>query len=390
MNSHHSAQSSLILLGPGERLKRLSDVLQALVRGERARVETLDDHEQLLNGHGPTGRLVLDSDELPVEEIGFVRRFLKRHPEWQLALLGERTPPRESGALVHRRGTQWLPWPPTWDELEALGGPVHGGTPDGGSAPGVDAEPTGARGLEDADSPERRSGSAEALAAPLSAIAQRSRLALHALRREVGDGAADALDALEAEADRLEQLVGAPPDRVLDLRGALEELVTSALVGSSAPRYRFRPSEGDLAVCADAELLTEGLRRLLGLARACGDRGSVIELRADGRAGPEEPVALRLDFPAGPLAGEPSERLLERELLEARLAPEDAAAAAGAAELLEAAGVTWEVAGDRGDRVRVRLRVPRFRGASAAPGDEPDAADGRPGDEDVAGPFDRD
>ena len=93
----------ILLLGRGPRARRLGEVLLALarIRAEEtgrddlaaATPQDLEDLEELLSRdvQGPShGTLLLEVDTVPLEDIGFVRRFLERRPSWSLLVLGER------------------------------------------------------------------------------------------------------------------------------------------------------------------------------------------------------------------------------------------------------------------------------------------------------------
>ena len=114
-----------ILLGPGDRMSRVKSVLDAQRHDARPTneapqlgtprptlaLEPLDDLEELLRPRVGSGRVLLDIDGLPAGEIGFVRRFLKRHPAWELVLFG----PDAHGpalALLEAPRVRWLHWPP--------------------------------------------------------------------------------------------------------------------------------------------------------------------------------------------------------------------------------------------------------------------------------------
>jgi hypothetical protein len=124
---------STFLVGAGARERELGAVLSALARvrieerGEKpphASPETLADLEELLAPRPEEGFLILESGRIPGEDIGFVRRFLERHPAWRLLLIGEEAgDPRARGLLALPRA-QWVPWPPDLDQLAALLGPA--------------------------------------------------------------------------------------------------------------------------------------------------------------------------------------------------------------------------------------------------------------------------
>ncbi|HVS11641.1 MAG TPA: hypothetical protein VMS76_17355, partial [Planctomycetota bacterium] len=116
-----------ILVGPGPRLEGMAQLLAALAsrHGALARVEELADLAELLTGAPEAGHLVLDVDHLPAEDIGFLRRFLARHPGWKLVLVGQDAGRQTARSVLALPRTRWLAWPPDLDQLHELArGPV--------------------------------------------------------------------------------------------------------------------------------------------------------------------------------------------------------------------------------------------------------------------------
>jgi hypothetical protein len=90
-------------------------------RGAPMAAGTLADLEELLvTRRPPEGLLVLDSARVPDEDIGFVRRFLERHPQWRLVVLGADERDVRVRALLALPRTSFLAWPPDLAELRAL------------------------------------------------------------------------------------------------------------------------------------------------------------------------------------------------------------------------------------------------------------------------------
>lgn len=99
-----------------------------------AEVRELEDLIQLLPGRGsvvadpgtspgdahPCGRLVLDGEHLPLEDVGLVRRFLKANPGWSAVCLGLDPRGTIQRALEDLPRIGWRPWPPDLEQLRAL------------------------------------------------------------------------------------------------------------------------------------------------------------------------------------------------------------------------------------------------------------------------------
>jgi len=123
-----------LLVGSGRRPGELGAVLAALgavraqtqeSRGTGASIEPhrpsgLSDLEELLAQRPREGILILDYERVPGEDIGFVRRFLERHAEWRLIVVGEDGRDRRARGLLGLPRAQWLPWPPDLDQIASL------------------------------------------------------------------------------------------------------------------------------------------------------------------------------------------------------------------------------------------------------------------------------
>lgn len=119
-----------LLVGAGPRPKELGAVLAALgaVRAEASGAAAIEprrplglaDLEELLAQRPPEGTLILDYERVPGEDIGFVRRFLERHAEWRLVIVGEDAGDRRARSLTALPRSRWLPWPPDLDQIGAL------------------------------------------------------------------------------------------------------------------------------------------------------------------------------------------------------------------------------------------------------------------------------
>jgi len=139
-------------IGPGSRLGGLKTVLESL-RGAAGQdpaapdVQLFRDLAELPpDAGGGTGRLVLDADDLPLEDLGYVRRFLEARPDRRLVLTGDDPGRRAARTLLGREGVHFLPWPPNLEDLDRwLEAPVHTAhrhplSPTPGTTPGATPE----------------------------------------------------------------------------------------------------------------------------------------------------------------------------------------------------------------------------------------------------------
>lgn len=96
-------------------------------------MQPLEDLAELL---APTwdcsasGRLVLDADVLPREDLGLVTRFLMRAPDWELWLTGRDDTCTATRQILSLSQACWIPWPMDVEQLLALLGnpPLAGRT----------------------------------------------------------------------------------------------------------------------------------------------------------------------------------------------------------------------------------------------------------------------
>lgn len=304
-DSERRSPRSVLLVGAGRRAHEVGAVLAALssldAEGQR-RLEPLAelgvaDLEELLAQRPVEGLLILESGRVPGEDIGFVRRFLERHPGWRLLVLGETK--QESRALLALARAHWLAWPPDLEELGALlQAPVASPAP-----------PPAAR--EERATP-RKSG-----------------------RRP-----------------------GAPATGLnggVDVGALVEELLAgAALQGESVPRFQFRPGEPCL-VHLERVALLEGLGGLVELARLCAAPDGLVRAGLEPATGG---VRLTLDFPLGPLSEKDVPGLLEGSIegLDPELSEGLRAAHEGVVLLRELGGQV-ELAALEGGRVRCEVRL---------------------------------
>lgn len=101
-----------LLLGPGDRLEETLPLMQALLAASAAdapHLEQAEDLGELLCTFHGSGRLVLDSDQIPIEDVGLVRRLRVLHPELELHAFGEEVESRAARALRQVPDLRWWP-----------------------------------------------------------------------------------------------------------------------------------------------------------------------------------------------------------------------------------------------------------------------------------------
>jgi hypothetical protein len=108
-----------IWIGPGDRLRPLIHVLSGLgvlVRdigdlSETATATSADDIE-----------IVLDADEIPLEDVGYLKRFLAEGGHSRVALVGNDAGTRVVRTILALPRARWMPWPPLLDDLITMSG----------------------------------------------------------------------------------------------------------------------------------------------------------------------------------------------------------------------------------------------------------------------------
>jgi hypothetical protein len=227
---HERVEKAVLLVGAGRRAREAGAVLAALatideaVEGGAAPIP-LADLEELLGQRAREGVLILEAGAVPAEDIGFVRRFLERHPAWRLVVEGDDATEPRTRALLALPRAERLAWPPDLERPRAL-------------LPR--ARPAGSR-ASAAESPRRRASAAAARARPLRAAA-----------------AVDLGDLLEEGARRV---------RCAARHGALP--------AQPGPARSLRAERGSLLA---------GLQGLVELARVCAGRtGSCAALNGTAR-----------------------------------------------------------------------------------------------------------
>jgi hypothetical protein len=299
---------TVLLVGSGARPKELGAVLAALsgVRSEtnggvRPIVPMgLGDLEDLLAQGPGDGTLILESGRVPLEDIGFVRRFLERHSSWGLLVLGEDAHDARARSLLGLPRSQFLAWPPDLEQLAAL----------------LDRLATGAR-AEAAPRPAPRR--------------ERPRAPVRPARDD--------------------------PTGRLDLAVVIEELLASSSLGGSVARYAFRCEE-PLPLQGDEALLRGALGGLLLLANRCAGDGGAVAVVAERLASRElgtDVARVRIEFPLGPLTDGDLPDLLTSPFTGAPELTSDVAAAQRGARALEDEGTRVTLRALRPGRLRVEL-----------------------------------
>lgn len=290
-----------LLVGPGRRARETGAVLTALSaldaageRGAEALAEfALADLEELLARRSLEGLLILETAHVPVEDIGFVRRFLERQAGWRLVVVGESEQDPCARALLSLARAQWLTWPPDLGELRAL------------LPPAAARASGGERG--------QRTG----------------------MRR--------------APAGRTPAVNGG-----VELGDLLEELLAgAALRGDGTARYHFSAGRS-CRIAGAREVLLAGLQGLVELARLCAGSDGLVRATL---AGDGEGIHIQLEFPRAGLPERGLTALLEgsKEHPDPMLAAGLAAARRGA-ELLRESGAEIELAASEPGRARCEVR----------------------------------
>lgn len=113
-----------LAFGPGPQAELLEPLLNSLAGqaalGVPPRVEVWDDLDAVLGALSQRGRLVLDADRLPREDLGLVRRFLARRSGWEVVALGQEAPTGPIAQLLAHRRVQFAAWPLPVDRLAGL------------------------------------------------------------------------------------------------------------------------------------------------------------------------------------------------------------------------------------------------------------------------------
>jgi hypothetical protein len=161
------AAAGSLLVGPGSRGQDLALVLRALAEPRGVFVRAFDDVAEIASLSESSGVVLLDVDAVPVEDLGYVRRFLATRADVEIVLLGSDPRVRSARYLGAQRFTAW---PPDVEELQAL---VNAAAGHGGSTPGASVAPVFAATVvpTSVPPPRARSSAAAAPAARASAAA---------------------------------------------------------------------------------------------------------------------------------------------------------------------------------------------------------------------------
>jgi hypothetical protein len=318
-SEENAARSRPVLLaGAGSRPTELAAVLATLagLRADGAesapashRPHGLEDLEELLSMRPAEGTLILDCERVPAEDIGFVRRFLERRPEWRLVVLGDEASDRRARGLLALPRARWLAWPPDLEQIAAL----LGAAPAGGALPESPVEHARAPRME-------REGTSTARVEP-------------------------------AEVD-----VGA----------LLQELLAAAALGEEGgPRTLFR-CDRPIVLRRARSTLAPGLTDLLALARRCAGKEGVVSAQVDPTAADSGDARIRFEFPRGELPEVDLGTLLDRGSGGSSVLASEIEAARRGAALLRAQGCKIKLEPRRPDRVRLELEIAGEPSARAA------------------------
>ncbi len=400
------------MLGPGEHLSGLRPLLDALLP---VPCQPLTDVLDILTEPGTSGRLLLDGETFPAEDLGLLRRFLERLPAWDLVLFGGQSPPPSLAPWIAPPRVRWVQWPPDVDQLRAFttpglppsnapgppakssadSQPQSTGPPESAVAAGatppaasVEASLEASDGSPD-DSPDEAADEAADLAtiaailgadpgpapaapgapqtngpllppawyrdqvADLADLAQGLELSSLALGEDLSKKARESIgfQHLQGDLARLIQFtrtvgyIAAPPARgnqVLGLGTLVEEVLAQMpRRGDDGPRFLYR-SRSTLPIRSDKTLLAQALDALLHVALHCAGVGEIVRVSvATGESAEAPPTEIvTIDFPAGPLAELPLERVFQPYGLRACL-PD-----LGSNAILAAAGICRGQGGD--------------------------------------------
>ncbi|HVS09175.1 MAG TPA: hypothetical protein VMS76_04805, partial [Planctomycetota bacterium] len=329
------------------------------------------------------------------------------HPGWKLVLVGQDAGRQTARSVLALPRTRWLAWPPDLDQLHELargpvgrvgseraaGPPPREPPPQGplseaeppveiprppvrspraAREPAQELPPPAPPRREPAIEPPPRARAESAPAIPhlreqiavLADIAQRLELSFGALR-ETKRAPEGELEGMALELRRLLRFTRAlshlaspqGQDGERFELGALveEELAALTLKARRAPRLSWRGS-GKLWVRADRVAFTMALESLLVLARACAGVGETVRVEAG--AGLSDDLWIRIDFPAGPLAGIDPEKVLDPVVLAERLREIGVEEIGAAIAILRAQGGELSAYASPGEHLLLQIRMP--------------------------------
>lgn len=280
----------------------LARILAAL--SPATRVLSLGSLDELAGSPERELRLVLHVDHVPLEEIGWLRRILAERPGWSLCCTGADAGVRNARALLGLPRSRWFAWPLDLQDFRSLCAPTE--PLGGGAAPGLGREHVAA----------------------LVELAAGMEQAFAAVRG--GQGTA-ALESLAIEVRRLSHYTRTlgglvePPTRgtePCDLVALLDEqLATLTAHGRGGPRFQPAPTSAlrsfQCVVRADRQAISVAFETLLHIARRCAGQGETVRVAYTPL--PAGELEVRIEFPAGPLAGLSPEELSSSEATSRRL-----------------------------------------------------------------------
>ena len=334
-------------LGPGVR-PDLAERIEAGpgLQGQGRLQRTVTDLAELLPQDVGPGRLVAHLREVPMEDIGILRRFLERNLARELVLFStsdDIAPP----SLLTLPRTRVLPMPISASIVAWLGSVPE----NHGRSPQASSTPCAAHGQENGPrDPERVQLALQMLKERLEDRPELAPL-IHRLEIEVGQGPQHAQE----------------EDKLVHVGDLAEELLASlSLERTQRTRFLFRP-EGELNVARDAADLRECLGGLFRLAGRCSTPDSVIRVRVSSQSGdepdPDAFIEIHVEFPDSPLKGVAVGDELDPDALATHFGPQVAGSMRAllrkAGELGGELSSTPTRPGRRGIRLRLRRLMQR-------------------------------
>lgn len=345
----HTPAVWTILLGAGPRLAAFEPSARGLLAAHNPDIASslarIDDLAQLLRTTARGGRLLLDADEVPLEDLGLVRRFLAAHAGWTVAILGEDSGRRSARALLSFPRTRWVSWPPDLAQVEELL-----------------RSPSARRPQPAAATPAAGAGDAAPWTRELPRLAALAEAARESYARLGGDapsgaGLAGDLERLARGARSLAWRAEPPPpaEESVELGALLEEqLAALTLRGKKGPRFLYRGTAG-LRVRVGREPLVAALDAVLLTARGRAAPGDMIRVELLAESGARSGALVRVEFPAGDAAPGDAAALVASGGELGEPGPADLPAAQA---VLEAAGGSLELGPGAPGTFLAQLRLP--------------------------------
>ena len=332
-------------LGPGVR-PDLAERIEAGpgLHGQGRLQRTLTDLAELLPQDVGPGRLVAHLREVPMEDIGILRRFLERNTARELVLfaMGDDIAPP---SLLTLPRTRVLPLPISASIVGWLGSlPENLGRP-------VQFASIPCTSHDEPNAPHN---------------SERVHLALQMLKERLEDR-----PTLTPLISRLEIELGHGPkhspieDKLVHVGDLAEELLASlSLERTQRTRFLFRP-EGELNVARDTGELRDCLGGLFRLAGRCSTPDSVIRVRVSSQSGdepdPDAFIEVHVEFPDSPLKGVPVGDELDPDTLAIHFGPEVAGSMRGLLRDTGTLGGELSSTPTRPGRRGIRLRLRRLQ-----------------------------